>query len=97
MNDDILGYVLVTAVAIIPALGITARLALRPVVDAIVRLKETFGEQPGNAVLEKRVVQLEDELQQVREEVQRLREVEAFHRALPLGSADTSRLPSTGT
>jgi hypothetical protein len=86
MNDDLLGYAFVIAVFIIPALGITARFAVKPVVDAIVRLKESFGEAPVGGLVERRVLELEEELRQVQEELRRLSEAEAFQRSLISGA-----------
>ena len=96
MNDDLLGYALVTALVIIPALGLTARLAIKPVVDAIVRLKETFASAP-DPLVERRLLELEAELRATQREVQRLKEGQAFDRALapqPVPSPTLSSGPS---
>ncbi len=79
--DDVLIFILVFLIVAVPILGLTARLALKPIVDAIVRLRETFADSSGGST-ERRMRALEEELRQVRAELQRLAEAEAFHRKL---------------
>jgi hypothetical protein len=80
--SDIVMLLLVFFGVVVPVLGITARLAIKPMVNAIVRLRESFAQGAGSGLVERRVLQLEDELRQVRAEVQRLAEAEAFQREL---------------
>jgi hypothetical protein len=80
--EDLIGYSFVFLIVVVPLLGLTARLAIKPMVDAIVRLRESFIHGGGTGVVERRVLQLEEELQQLRLEVHRLREAEAFQREL---------------
>jgi hypothetical protein len=95
MNDDLLGYAVVVAVVIIPSLGLTARFALKPVVDAIIRLKEAFNAAPApGGIVERKVLQVEEELLEVRRELQRLRDAESFQRAPSVGSAEATGDPS---
>jgi hypothetical protein len=77
-------------VVAVPVLGLTARFALKPMVDAIVRLHERFSETAGGALLEQRVVEMDQELQRLRAEVARLSQVTSFHESLLAapGSAD---------
>jgi hypothetical protein len=63
-----------------PALALAARLAIRPILDAIDRLREGVA---GSARLpDPRVQALESEVTRLSREVQRLSESEAFHRQL---------------
>ncbi len=80
--DDIIGFVFLFLIVVVPVLGVTARLALKPIVDALIRLRENFAPNPGGVLVERRVLELEEELRQVRAEVRRLAEAEAFHREL---------------
>jgi hypothetical protein len=68
-----------------PALAIAARLAIRPVVDAIVRLRGGSG---GNEALasDPRIAALEDQVSRLNLEVRRLSESEAFTRQLIQGT-----------
>jgi hypothetical protein len=80
--SDIVMLLLVFFGVVVPVLGITARLAIKPMVNAIIRLRESFSQGAGSGLVERRVLQLEDELRQVRAEVQRLAEAEEFQREL---------------
>ena len=88
--DDIIKLMLVMSVIVMPALGITARFALKPIVDALLRLRDG-GVLPGDSsriaaaevsALTAHVARLEDELAQTRQEMARLKEAESFHLAL---------------
>jgi hypothetical protein len=87
MPEEI-AIVLVTFIVIgIPMLGLTARFALKPIVESILRLREAFAETPrGTAPLESNAVQqLEEEVAELRRQIQRLTEATEFDRKL-LGS-----------
>ena len=64
-----------------PALAIAARLAIRPVLDAIVRLRESSPSNHAHAP-DPRLAALEDEVSRLSVEVRRLTESEEFHRRL---------------
>lgn len=94
--EDLIGYSFAFLIVVVPLLGLTARLAIKPMVDAIVRLRESFAHGGGGGVVERRILQLEDELQQLRREVHRLAEAEAFQRELlALPSAPERTLTTT--
>jgi ubiquinone biosynthesis protein UbiJ len=83
--EDVFRYVLLSAVVIVPALGITARFALKPVVDAVVRLREAMAEQDSTALaraLAAELAELRAETATLRDEVARLSTIESFHRQL---------------
>ncbi len=63
-----------------PALALSARLAIRPILDAIERFRE--GVAVSSRVPDPRVQALETEVNRLATEVQRLAEAEAFHRQL---------------
>lgn len=86
-TGDIIELTLVFAVVVVPSLGLTARFVLKPVVDALVRLKEGGLLSGGSGSQE--MLQLRSEVRQLREEmaslhgsVERLREAEEFNRVL---------------
>jgi len=65
----------------VPAIAIAARLAIRPIVEAIIRLKEISA--PAAPMLNNaRVEALEAEVSRLSMEVQRLNEVDTFNRQL---------------
>jgi hypothetical protein len=66
----------------VPVLGITVRLALKPIVDSIVRLRETAPTTRLSDAVATRVVELEDEVRQLRGSVTRLEETVEFQQAL---------------
>jgi hypothetical protein len=69
-------------VVCVPVLGITARLALKPIVDAIVRLRESAGGGQLSGAVAGRVMELEDEVRQLRSTVGRLEETVDFQQKL---------------
>ena len=62
-----------------PALALAARLTIRPVLDAIDRLRQGV---VSSRAPDPRVAALEAEVRRLSGEVQRLSEAEAFHRQL---------------
>jgi hypothetical protein len=81
MIRDSVMLVLMFLVFGVPAVAIAARLAIRPVVDAIVRLKEVTAHQAG-AGNDERVAALEAEVNRLSTELERLTESETFIRQL---------------
>lgn len=81
----ILKLSVVFAVIVVPALGFTARFALKPIVDAIIRIKESTSEAEGqrlNAQMAQELLQLRAEVAQLQQSVSQLREAESFHALL---------------
>ena len=85
--DNEVAMVLVTFIVLgIPILGLTARFALKPIVDSILRVREAFLEESrGLSVDPADVERLEAEVRELRQEVRRLTEAAEFDRKL-LGS-----------
>jgi hypothetical protein len=79
----------------VPVLAITARLALRPIVDSIVRLREGYGGPPPSPGVERRVLELEDEVKALRQAVSRLEEADHFDRALGAPTATPALAPGS--
>jgi hypothetical protein len=89
-TKDALMIALMFMVFGVPALGITARFALKPIVDSIVRLREAFNVGPASGVVERRVLELEDEVAQLRSSVTGLEETVAFQQKLLAGPTAAS-------
>jgi hypothetical protein len=94
--DDILKLCVILSLVVLPALAITARFALKPIVEAIVRLKEgglipssagALGGSHDVALLTSEVRQMRDELTQLQHSVAQLQDAETFHRSLGEGAA----------
>lgn len=73
---------IIFCVVCVPVLGITARLALKPIVDAIVRLRESSGMGQLSDAVSGRVVGLEEEVRHLRSSVARLEETVDFQQKL---------------
>lgn len=83
--EDILAILFVGLCFLIPIIGLTARFALKPVVEAIARVRESQGAAQALQLLERRMALLEQEVQStalLREDVQRLIEDHEFRREL---------------
>jgi len=94
---DIKGAVLLgifAIVVIVPVVGVTARFALRPIVDAIVRLREAFGLTPAHQAMETRVLDLEGEVVRLRASVSALEETVALQQKLLAAPRDESAATS---
>ena len=76
-----------TMTILIPIAGLTARFALKPIVEAIARMKEIQGGTSAREVslLEQRVALLEQQHSALEHEVERLSEMKDFDRQLTSG------------
>lgn len=93
-TNYLLQVILVFVVVVLPVLAvtftITARYAARPIVDAIIRLRELSG--PPAAQTEARIAAVEQELRQLREGFERLASAMEFDAQLRAGDGKL-RLP----
>ncbi len=95
--EELLKAVTVLALVIIPALaltlGLTARFAARPIVDAIVKLRELSAPNPAPQ-LEARLGAVENEMQELRGLVERVVAAVEFDAQIRAGNgAELPRLP----
>jgi len=65
----------------VPALAITARMVMKPIVEAIVRLRETGGGRVSDTVAN-RVLELEEEVRQLRASMTSLEQTVDFQQKL---------------
>jgi hypothetical protein len=80
------GYI-VALVAILVGAGIplstlAVRVGLKPLAEAVVKLRESFVEDRDAAALSRRLLELDEEVRDLRQEVARLTETEGFYREL---------------
>lgn len=78
----VLGVFLGCLIVLIPLAGITARFTIRPIVDAIARMREAQGASRDIELLEKRLALLEQQLQSMESSLDRLTEQQDFDRRL---------------
>jgi len=74
------------SIVLVPVIGITARFALKPTVEALSRLFEHKGVEDQVGILERRMALLEQQMESLDNSVQRLAEVAEFHKALEAGT-----------
>lgn len=98
-GGEIIGLAAVLGIIVIPSLGLTARFALKPIVESVLRLREALDRNrpaPDN----ERMARLEERVSQLGDTVDRLADTVDFHMqlqttrpsngALPAGVADES-------
>ena len=78
----LVAIVMGTLCVLIPVAGLTARFALKPVVEAIARAREAQGASREAQILEKRVALLEQQIHNLEGSVGRLEEDSEFRRQL---------------
>jgi TolA-binding protein len=83
---EIVETIIVLSVVVVPALAVTARFALKPIVEAILRLKEGgLISGPGDHAAQQLVAemrQLRGEISQMQRQINELKEGAEFHQAL---------------
>ena len=67
---------------LIPITGFTARFALKPIAEAVARMKESQGAGQHVALLEQRIALLEQQQSNTEAEMQKLLEVQSFQEKL---------------
>jgi hypothetical protein len=82
----LLGVFMGISIVLVPVIGLTARFALKPTMEALLRLFERRGMEDSVAILERRMALLEQQMESLDGSVKRLAEVAEFHKAL--GSGD---------
>ena len=70
------------SIVLIPVLGITARFALKPTVEALSRFFDKKGSDEAISILERRMALMEHQLESVESDVRRLAETAEFDQRL---------------
>ena len=76
------GVIMGTLIVLIPVAGLTARFALKPIVEAVARMRQTQGAAEHLALLEQRVALMEQQQANTEADVGRLLEVQEFQEKL---------------
>lgn len=82
----LVAVILGISTVLIPIIGLTARFALKPTVEALSKFFESKGQEETVAILERRQALLEAQVEQMESTVRRLGEVSDFDRQLESGS-----------
>ncbi len=82
MDEDILAILVTGLIVFVPVAGITARFALKPLIDSVVRIAEMRRSNEEVRLLERRIALLEQEMSGVKSEVQEIGEQKEFYRKL---------------
>lgn len=82
------------SIILIPVIGLTARFALKPTVDALTRFFDHKGLDESVHILERRMALMEQQIEGMESSVRRLAEVSDFHRALGEGGPGSDADPS---
>ena len=96
MDEGIVAIIAGTTLVAIPLLAISARIALKPIAEAIARLRGDSGDPPEVRALQaRRIADLEEEVDHLREEVRKVAEAQRFQEQLQTAS-DPQALPKGG-
>ncbi len=82
------------SVVLIPVIGLTARFALKPTVEALGRFFESKGSEEIVRILERRVALLEQQVEHLEGAQARLEDISEFNKQLGSGSGGAS--PAAG-
>lgn len=88
---DVTGIVAVVMglmVVLIPVAGVTARFALKPIAEAVARMRESQGAGRELQLVEQRLALMEQQLSNLESDVRRVEEKADFDRRLSAGSGE---------
>ena len=88
----ILGVIFGGLIFLVPIIGITARIALRPVMDSWAKYRELKGNDETVLMLERRMALMEEHLNSIDRSVQLLLEEADFRRQLETGTPRPGQL-----
>ena len=91
MDEDIIAILGGILIVLIPVAGITARIALAPLIEAVSRAMQARHGSEAVQLVERRMALMEQELQALRSEVHLIGEEREFYRKLA-ESNETARI-----
>lgn len=71
-----------TLIVLIPIAGVTARFALKPIAEAMAKIKSSQGANEQLALMQQRLELMEQQLAAMESDVYRIKEVSEFHAQL---------------
>ncbi len=84
------------SIVLIPVIGVTARFALKPTVDALSRFFDHKGLDETVHILERRLELQEHQIEQLESAVRRLTDVSEFHEKLTAGEPPSKSSDTAG-
>jgi len=84
---SIIAVIMGISVVLIPVIGLTARFALKPVVEALSRVFEARGMDESLQIMERRIALLETQMENLDNSMNRLEDTARFDAQLQTGSA----------
>ena len=92
---SIIAVIMGISVVLIPVIGLTARFALKPVVEALSKVFEARGMDESLQIMERRIALLETHIDTLDSSMNRLEDTTRFDAQLRTGSAETKdQLPA---
>ena len=92
--DELMGLMALTALVVIPALALTARFAMKPIVESILQLRKAFNDNKDTPSVDSaQLAMLEREVADLRREVEQLKNVREFEHALNPGATRQLQQP----
>lgn len=79
------------SIVLVPVIGLTARFALKPVVEALARVFEVRGEDEAMRILERRIDLQEQEILMLHQTLRGLTDAQDFDRRLEAGGPGPTR------
>jgi len=92
----LVAVILGISIVLVPVIGLTARFALKPTVEALGRFFEHRGLDESVHIMERRMALMEQQIESLDASVKRLAEVTEFHTALGSGSPKQDRVGKGG-
>lgn len=89
---SVIAVIMGISVVLVPVIGLTARFALKPTVEALSRIFEGRARDEAVQILERRVALLEQQVEAMEGSVGRLEEVTRFDARLREGATEEGRL-----
>jgi hypothetical protein len=87
---SVIGVIGGLSIVLIPIIGLTARFALKPTVEALSRVFEGKSRDDSVQLLEKRIALIEQQMDVMETTMHRLAEVSEFHAELDAGDSTLS-------
>lgn len=84
----IISVIMGISIVLIPVIGLTARFALKPVVEALARVFESRGMNESMQIMERRMALMESQVEAMGGTMKRLEETSTFDAQLRAGSED---------
>lgn len=90
--EEIMGFLAIGALIVVPALAISIRISLKPIVEAVLRLHEGLNRSRAEPRPDGEQARLREQVELLEVKVQKLMESEAFYRELRSPETEQVRL-----